>query len=503
MRRLGREAAMKVKLAYKLFLMFVFTGMISMILMMGLMKHFFKQELKDFVINWEIDRFNDFAEKLGDSYRIHRDWELVKGTPNAFRDMLFPDISEEICESTQSASPGTQGSAPEYLAQRKAGESQSPEAYYPAIRRRVTLYDVDKQVVAGKAASLHEQIMKPIVVDGKVVGWLGLIKRTEGVTTPQEEKYLSRQTMTFFVVGCSVLSLSVLISIMLSRHILRPVDQIAKGAHAMASRKFDTRIEVKTHDELGRLAKNFNLMAQTLERYEILRKQLISDVSHDLRTPLSILKGEIEAIQDGLREMSGKSLDSLYAEVIHLEKLANDLHELSMVDDGAIPVVREPVDVIKVLTETIRMFEPRFAQQSLALDYIPGCDRGITIMGDSHRLAQVFSNLLENSLHYTDSPGKLIIRWELQGSGLHLIFEDTKPGVPDESLDKLFERLYRIDPSRSRRHGGSGLGLAICKGIVESFEGTIRTDHSPLGGLLIEIAMPAHKQTLHEEVPFV
>jgi len=494
---------MKVKLAYKLFLMFVFTGMGSMILMMGLMRHFSKQELNDFVINWEIDRFGDFANKLGDSYRIHRDWELVKGPPNAFRDMLFPDISEENCASKHNVQQGNQAGDASGYGPGTAGAPKSVEAYYPAIRRRMTLYDANKNVLAGKAASLHEQIMKPIVVDGKTVGWLGLIKRTEGVTTPEEEKYLYRQTVTLFIVGCSVLSLSVLISILLSRSILRPVYQIAQGAHAMASRKFDTRIEVHTSDELGRMADSFNLMAQTLERYEILRKQLISDVSHDLRTPLSILKGEIEAIQDGVREMSGKSLDSLYTEVIHLEKLANDLYELSLVDNGEIPVVREPVDVIKVLTETIRMFEPRFAQQSLSLDYIPGSDRGITLIGDSHRLAQVFSNLLENSLKYTDAPGKLIIRWKLQDSDLHIIFEDTKPGVPDESLDRLFERLYRLDPSRSHKHGGSGLGLAICKGIVKSFEGTIRSDHSPLGGLLVEITLPTHKQTSHEEVPFI
>lgn len=495
---------MKIKLGYKLFLMFVFTGMISMILMMGLMRYFFKQELKDFVINWEIDRFNDFAGKLGDSYRIHRDWELVKGPPNAFRDMLFPDISEEICDSKLLLHPGDQNSGtPGYNGPGKVKSPQPVETYYPAIRRRVTLYDADKQVVAGKAASLHQQIMKPIEVDGEIVGWLGLIKRTERVASPQEEKYLYRQTMTFFIVGCSVLSLSVLISILLSRSILRPVDRIAQGAHAMASRKFDTRIKVKTRDELGHLADNFNLMAQTLEQYEILRKQLISDISHDLRTPLSILKGEIEAIQDGVREMSGKSLDSLYSEVIHLEKLANDLHDLSMVDDGTVPVTKEPVDVIKVLTETIQMFSPRFAEQALTLTYAPGQDTGVTIMGDSHRLAQVFSNLLENSLHYTDSPGKLNILWKFQGDELRLIFEDTKPGVPHESLNKLFDRLYRIDPSRSRKHYGSGLGLAICKGIVESFEGKIRTDHSPLGGLRIEIVLPAHRQTSQEEVIFV
>lgn len=474
---------MKVKLAYKLFLMFVITGMASMILMMGFMRYFFREELRNFVVNWEVDRFQDFAGKLGDAYKVHGNWEDVKHSPLAFRDMLFPDITEE---QSLKGKPGASG-------QVVVPPSPNEELYYPAIRRRVTLYDANRHVVAGWSASRYEQIMKPIVVNGQTVGWLGLIKR-KNETTRLEDNFLYRQTMIFFIVGCSVFSLSVLISILLSRNILRPVDRLARGASAMASRKFDTRIEVKTSDELGRLAEDFNRMAQTLERYETLRKQFISDISHDLRTPLSILKGEIEAMQDGVREMSGRNLESLSTEVMHLEKLANDLHDLAVVDAGGSAATLEPVDVIEVLIGEIGVFTPVFAQESIALTCEPGTGPRLTVMGERHRLAQVFSNLLENSLRYTSPPGELRVSWALEESDLRIRFEDTKPGVPDESLDRLFERLYRIDPSRSRKYIGSGLGLAICKGIVESLKGRIKADHSTLGGLMIEIVLPVQKQ---------
>jgi two-component system sensor histidine kinase BaeS len=121
---------------------------------------------------------------------------------------------------------------------------------------------------------------------------------------------------------------------LLSRHLLRPIKKLADGTQALTARQFKTRIDVHTKDELGQLASGFNIMAQTLERYEQTQKQWLSDIAHELRTPLSILQGEIEAIQDGVREVNRKMFDSLHAEVLHVTKIVNDLHELSMADSG-------------------------------------------------------------------------------------------------------------------------------------------------------------------------
>lgn len=486
---------MRTKLAYKLFLTFVITGMVSMVLMMGLMHNIFRQELREFVISWEIDRFKDFAGKLGDAYKVHRTWEGVKNSPLAFRDMLFPDISEEArlpLPGSEDAGGGAAGYGPSGTEDPCVPE----ETYYPAIRRRVTIYDPDMHIIAGRSAAKYEQITTPIKADGQTVGWLGLIKRTDEGISPQEETFLRRQTKIFSLVVFSVLTLSILISVLLSRSILRPVGQITRGAQAMSSRKFDTRIDVKAHDELGNLVRDFNLMAEALERGETLRKQMISDVSHDLRTPVAILRGEIEAMLDGIRAVSVKNIESLYTEVMFLEKLANDLHELSLVDPAAIPDQIGSIDVLATLRQTMDTFGPQFAQASVSLSCDPAPAADVFVTGDGYRFTQVFSNLLENSLRYTDSPGELKIRWMKTAEKLHLTFDDTGPGVPDESLDKLFDRLYRADPSRSRRKGSSGLGLAICKGIVESlFEGKIQADHSPLGGLRITITLPTTSQS--------
>lgn len=363
------------------------------------------------------------------------------------------------------------------------------EPHPPLIEQRLTLFDAHQQVVAGDARSTRDHILRPIVVDGKTVGWLGL-KVRRALTNPLEQTFRRRQAWTFFIVGCAVLLLSAAVSYLSARHILQPVARLTQGAHALASRKFDTRIEVHTADELGQLADDFNRMAQTLEHYERLRQQWISDISHELRTPLAILRGEIEAIQDGVREMSGSNLASLHAEVLHLEKLVNDLHALSLADTGVLSSAQAPVDVLAVLQESVDLFAPRFADAAIALALDPDPTQPIIMTGDADRLAQVFANLLENSLRYTRSPGKLRIWWKLIGPRIHLNFEDTTPGVPEEALAKVFDRLYRVDRSRARASGGSGLGLAISKGIVEAFGGEIRAAHSTLGGLRIEIVLP-------------
>jgi len=480
---------MRVRLAYKLFLTFLITSVVSIVLMVGIMRYFVERDFREFVNREEMERLGELVEKLGQVYQEHQGWGFLKADPGAFREIVRPDFRRIERPFPEPRDPGGRpdmGFGPD----REVPPPSLPaHPYIPHMDGRISLFDEQERVVAGRSDTPEGHIMRAITVDGRTVGWLGLLKRKEP-SGPLEARFLSRMTLVFSLTGCATLVLAALVSYLLSRHLLRPVGQIAQGAHALASRKFDTRIAVDTADELGELAEDFNRMAQTLDRYETLRKQWISDISHELRTPLAILRGEIESIQDGVRGVTAKSLESLHAEVMHLEKLVRDLHDLSVADAGSLSIIREPVDVLDVLEETLDLFATRFTQAALSFSY----DRAVRIrpvvMGDRDRLAQVFSNIFENTLRYTESPGEMRIWWELSENAVRLNFEDSKPGVPDSSLDKLFDRLYRIDPSRSRRNGGSGLGLAICKSIVESSGGEIHAAHSTLGGLRIEMTLP-------------
>ena len=221
-----------------------------------------------------------------------------------------------------------------------------------------------------------------------------------------------------------------------------------------------------------------------------MRRQWISDVSHELRTPLAILRGEIEALQDGVRKPDAQTFGSLHSEVVRIGGLVDDLHFLFALDSQNLVLERTKLDAVEVLGDVVALFRRRLEERGLRLDV--RVEEGTTarIDGNEDRLKQVFGNILENALRYADAPGTLRIRALSSEGELRIRFEDSGPGVPQASLGRLFDRLYRVDSPRSRESGGSGLGLAICKQIVEAFDGSIAAESSTLGGLSITIDFP-------------
>lgn len=219
-----------------------------------------------------------------------------------------------------------------------------------------------------------------------------------------------------------------------------------------------------------------------------MRRDLMADISHELRTPLAVLRGELEAIQDGVRRFTPESIPSLQAEVATLTKLVDDLHQLSMSDEGRWPT-RKPHWISSPCWKWRRaLFRERFASRQLSIQV--SLPEQAMIFGDRDRLMQLFNNLLENSLRYTDSGGSLHITARRSGRMLVIDFADSAPGVSDEQLARLCERFYRAEGSRNRASGGSGLGLAICLNIVAAHGGTLRADHSPFGGVSIKVELP-------------
>ena len=352
---------------------------------------------------------------------------------------------------------------------------------------RISLFDAEKRPLTGtEPASPDREQLKPILVDGKVVGWLGM----QRPSNPLDVEFLRLLSQTFFAIGGVALLLALLVTIVLSRHLLSPVKELAEATRALTSRRFDTRIAVRSQDEFGQLATDFNNLAQALERYEQMRRQWMADISHELRTPLAILRGEIEAMQDGVRQITPEALESLHFEVLHVSRIVHDLHDLSLIESQPFQAVLAPVHPLEVLEEALRSFAPRFEQGHIRIETNTSELQHVAIMADADRLKQLFSNLLENVLRYVQAPGELKIFSELQADRLSLAFEDSGPGVPSALLPRLFDRLYRVDMARSRAQGGSGLGLAICKSIVESFGGEIAASQAPAGGLRITIILP-------------
>ena len=483
---------MKFKLSYKIFVAFLLTALMVVALMVGIIRFYVARNFADYVNKSLLERYSDVTVALATEYRTQGGWQALKNNPERWAELLRSNLPRRIFD------PRKRAPKPPRLGNNKSGgrvkevpPPPGPPRRIQRLVRRLTVFDADRRHVAGRRAegSYDRYTLQEITVSGKTVGWLGLHKR-ERLANPLAVDFLKQQTQALYLIGGAILVLAAIVAFLLSRHLLAPIRKLTTGTRALASREFDTRIEVQSGDELGQLAADFNAMAQTLAHYERLRQQWISDIAHELRTPLSILSGEVEALQDGVREVNAGSLDSLRAEARHLSKIVNDLHELSLADAEVLSIKKEPLDPVPVLKETLSHFQTRFEERQITVENRAGNEPSINIIGDADRLQQLFSNLLENTLRYADSPGTLQIWQERTENCLTIFFEDSGPGVPAEALEHLFDRLYRVDKSRSRIQGGSGLGLSICKSIVTALDGDILAANAPSGGLRIEVEFP-------------
>ena len=302
-------------------------------------------------------------------------------------------------------------------------------------------------------------------------------------------RFLSDLSATLSILVIFMIVLSFFIASYLSRSFLLPISKLATAAKKLSKHDFSTRISVDRKDEIGMLAHDFNQMADKLEKYEKMRKQWVADIAHELRTPISIMQGEVEAIQDSVWPMNMDTINHFHSEIKYLAKTVNDLHTLSIAESEGLILNMEKTCIYSILTDASSRFRERLKTAGITLEMEPCSETDFLAMADPHLLRTVFNNLIENSIRYTDSPGKLKISCKKEKSDIVITFDDSYPGVPKEYLDRIFDRLFRVDSSRSRKHGGSGLGLSTSKIHIEAMDGKIVAKDSPLEGLRITITL--------------
>ena len=384
--------------------------------------------------------------------------------------------------------PGAQGRPPSFAQPGAVGGGRLGDLL--EIQPRLAILDRSGQVLGGHPRSGAVTAQRPIRFQGQTVGWLTLQAPRAGAA--RDAAFLATQTHDLWLSGLAALLLSLVAAWLLTRQFLGPIKALTSGARQIAEGRFTERILVQQNDELGELASDFNAMAEMLARTEEFRRQWVSDSSHELRTPIAVLRAEIEALQDGVRTSDEKTLARLLKHVMQMSKLVDDLRQTLDRDSGQADLELETLSPLAVLRETLEEFRPRLAMANLTLDTsaVPQPDPGWRITGDADRLQQVFANLLENTLRYTHPGGRLNISASVRAGNVCLHFDDTAPAPPESALPRLFERFFRAEPSRSRQHGGSGLGLAICKTLIQGHGGTITAAKSALGGLGIRIDLP-------------
>ena len=465
---------LKLKIRHKLFLTLFITSALVAGGLFFFLQWSFDRGFLNYINSQELRQLDVMAEELATFYRKTGSWMGLQD--NHF---LWMDMQRQVFRPK----------LPENAADLPTGP---PPPHEPSgITRRLVLLDGDgNRIIGGGPFELESDFTTLPIQSGAVtVGHLGLIPITE-VSSTGELRFVKEQQTTFALVAVMMLAISTIFTFPVAIHLLQPINSLTEGTMRLIGGKFSTRIPVTRSDELGRLSEHFNILAMTLEKNEDSRRRWIADISHELRTPLAVLRGELEALLDGIRSTGPETLEPLHGEILHMERLVGDLYELSMSDIGALTYRKVPMDAVGILQGAVELFEKRYAEKGLeiVLD-IPGAPVPL-LLGDPDRMQQLFSNLLENSLKYTDAPGTLTIRIRGTDRRITFSFEDSAPGVTAEQLPLLFERLYRTDPSRQKRRCGAGLGLAICTNIVEAHQGTISSYNSPEGGLGIRVELP-------------
>lgn len=445
----------------KLFLAIFATCIVLLISMHWAVRISFERGFIDYIKHGNEQRLQLLSDALGEQYAQHGNWRFLRNN-DRFVFQILRSFEHDNSED-------------------KPGPGMPPHGW----RTQFWVVDQNNKVLVGPRAPIPpDGTRRPILVNGAEVGAV-IASPVERLTRNTDINFDKQQRQTSWLIVALATLLAALATFLLARGLLAPVKRLVDGTHKLAAGDFTTRVTPTSEDELGKLAQDFNQLASTLEKNQQMRRDFMADISHELRTPLAVLRGELEAIQDGVRKFTPETVASLQAEVSTLTKLVDDLHQLSMSDEGALAYQKAPVDLIPLLEVAGGAFRERFASRGLKLQF--SLPDSITVFGDRDRLMQLFNNLLENSLRYTDSGGSLKISAEQHDKTVRLTFADSAPGVSDDQLQKLFERFYRTEGSRNRASGGSGLGLAICLNIVEAHNGRIIAAHSPFGGVSITV----------------
>lgn len=473
------------RLRIKLFLAIAGANAVLALLAYLVVSWSFDRGLVDYLNRADEARLTPLIERLAENYRSNGDWNWLLQDRERWPQLVFETLGVGRWRRDMLQRPAPHGRAhdPDHYA---ALPSQPPGRML-TIDPRLMLFDAHGHLLAGHPRLAREAILRPIDVDGRVVGQLGYVPRLNMVES-LEKLFAAQQNRRFAAIAVGLLLAGLLVSAFLAHWLTQRIQRLGQVAASLIQGDYSARITVDGYDELAQLGDDFNRLGAALEAARESRQQWIADIAHELRTPLAVLRAEIEAMQDGVRPLAPASLSSLIQEVGRLTRLVEDLNLLSLSDLGALSYRRQRLVLADELVAALESQRHLLQEKGLIVEQ--AIDAQLIVLADAERIAQVIGNLLQNTLRYTDAPGRLQVELRRNGAWAELCWQDSSPGVPDTDLPRLTERLFRVDESRSRQGGGSGLGLSIARAIIDAQGGSMIASHSPLGGLRWLIRLP-------------
>ncbi len=506
---------MHLKLWHKFALALIITSALTLLAALYFSQQSFKRGFFEYLNAQERERIEYLATQLLEDYQQTQSWSFVSQEPQQWHRYLrdtFNRARSEGLFSEQTAQirrpPRGQPRAgfdrpPPPRGQRPPGQNRfqppRPERAHPPKPNnnrpllKVGLLDNNGKLIAGGVDDFGHNTLHPLQLNGQLVGQLA-IKTIEQFSNQAEQEFVAQQNRAFLLIAALAVLLIGLLAWIFGRLLNARIQPLSKMAHKLTTGKFDQRLNSGLSDESGQLGDDLTQLATTLDQNRSARQRWIADISHELRTPLSVLRGELEALEDGVRPLEPAAVASLQTEVTRLTQLVEDLYQLSMADVGALSYQFESIDITDLIRQEVSAFDSQFLAQQIKTRIKVDPEQIHHIQGDVTRLSQLFKNLIQNTLRYTRSPGQLRVSLERsqvnQQPSVQINWVDSAPGVESNVLPYVFDRMRRGEASRSRETGGAGLGLAIAKQIVEVHNGSIKAQPATLGGLDIEITFP-------------
>ncbi|HLN12490.1 MAG TPA: ATP-binding protein [bacterium] len=317
--------------------------------------------------------------------------------------------------------------------------------------------------------------------------------RPRGRFGARERTFQWRITLAIWGGTALAAGLGALVALWLARRIVRPVTELTRGARAIAQGRSPVPVPVAGPDEIADLGRAFNRMATQLELDEQQRRQLFAGITHELRTPLSVIQGTLEGMLDHVVDATPDRIAALHSQTLLLRRLITDLRDLSLAQAGQLELHPTTTDAAAIVTETVEAFAPSFQDRGISVRTAIPSDLP-PVEADPDRLRQIVQNLVENALRYTPAGGTVQITLRAEDGGLRFQVADTGRGIGAADLPHIFEHFYRADPSRARASGGTGLGLAIVKSLVEAHHGRVTVESTPGAGSTFTVRLPMRLQ---------
>ncbi len=348
--------------------------------------------------------------------------------------------------------------------------------------------DTASQLVGSRLQPETEALGAAIILDDARLGTL-IVTPLDTPSTPAGD-FLGAVRRSALLAGAAAVGLALLLGTVMFVQMTRPLRSLSEAAQGIADGDLSRRVQVGSRDEVGQVAVTFNQMADTLQRYEVERRNMIGDIAHELRTPLSVIQGNIEAMIDGVLPVSPEELGLLHQETLLLNRLIADLRILAQAEAGQLHLQMEPVEPGELVQQVAERMQLRADEKHIRLETeianpLPN------VIADRDRLVQIMTNLVDNALRYNPTGTQVRIGASSSTDRVELSVRDDGPGIPAHELPHLFDRFWRAEKSRNRSTGGSGLGLAIVRQLVEAHHGEVHVESEAGKGTRFVVLLPA------------